>query len=104
MIKNKILLLLINISNIFSVKHDTIVYHNTFQRNASNINTRNINTRNINKNLAIQFVKSPAKNNKNNKERRSFRNSSRKKNEQILYFHTVSRIKSNRSVFLFTFF
>lgn len=99
MIKNKILLLLINISNIFSVKHDTIVYHNTFQRNASNVNTRNIN-----KNLAIQFVKSPAKNNKNNKERRSFRNSSRKKNEQILYFHTVSRIKSNRSVFLFTFF
>lgn len=99
MIKNKILLLLINISNIFSVKHDTIVYHNTFQRNASNVNTRNIN-----KNLAIQFVKSPAKNNKNNKERRSFRNSSRKKNQKIPYFDTVSRIKSNRSVFLFTFF
>ena len=86
MINNKILLLLlINITNIFSVKQDTIIYHNIFQTHISNINTRYRHN-----NLAIQFVKSPAKNNKNNKERRSFRNSSRKKNEQILYFHTVS--------------
>ena len=76
-----------------------MLYHNTFQRNVSNINTRNINN-----NLAIQFVKSPAKNNKNNKARRSFRNSSRKKNQKIPYIDTVSRINSNRSDFLFTFF
>ena len=91
MIKNKILLLLINISNIFSVKYDTILYHNTFQRN--------INTKIKHNNLAIQFVKSPSKKNNNNKQRRSIRNSTRKKNQNIPYIDTVSIIKTNRSDF-----
>ena len=87
MINKKILLILINITNIFSVKQDKILYHNTFQTYVSNINTRNTYN-----NLAIQVVKFPSKNN-NNKQRRSFRNSTRKKNQKIPYIDTASIIK-----------
>ena len=93
MINKKLLLFLINITNIFSVKHETIIYHKIYQ----NYIISNINTMIKRNNIAIQFVKSPSKKNNNNKQRRSIRNSTRKKNQKIPYIDTVSIIKSNRS-------
>jgi len=98
MINKKILLVLINITNILSVKYETIVNHNIYINYISNTNTKN--TRN---NFAILFVKSPSKNN-NNKQRRSIRNSTRKKHQSYSYIDTISKHKLNRSEYSITFF